>query len=166
VVRKFSDAERERILAEACATLQRGEAERYAPPAEPREDSVAKWKREADEQEQRFARERKRQEERPLERRIAALEQQLADARSELRAEIDQRIANERQFMLEVVGEALGEAWATQRADAKNELNDELRSLRIDLCELQTTLCELRQVIAADHGSKVIDLPNPLRRVN
>jgi hypothetical protein len=164
MVRKFSDTERERVLAEAHANLQRrDEAVSYVPP---REDPVAKWKREADEQEQRFARERKRQEERPLERRIAALEQELANARAELRQEIDQHIADERAFMLAVVGGALGEALDELRKDAKNELSDRLRELRVDMCELQTTLAELRQVIAADRSGKVLDLPNPLRRVN
>ena len=52
--------------------------------------------------------------------------------------------------------------WAEQRKDASDQLHDEVRVLRIELLELQTTLCELRQSMAAAIGNKMIDLP-PLR---
>jgi hypothetical protein len=70
----------------------------------------------------------------------------------------------QRQFLSVV--EALGETWAEQPKDAKDELSDEVLALRIELAELQTTLAELRQAMAAaDIGTsnKIIDLPNPFR---
>ena len=56
--------------------------------------------------------------------------------------------------------------WAEQRKDASHQLHDEARVPRIELLELQTTLCELRQSMAAAIGNnKMIDLPPKLRRV-
>lgn len=83
IMSKFSDEERQRIIAETHATLQRGAAEREEPSAVPElppedvlaealarplEDRVERWRTEADEQTARFARfarERRRQERRP-----------------------------------------------------------------------------------------------------
>jgi hypothetical protein len=49
---------------------------------------------------------------------------------------------------------------AKERKAAKDEFNDTLRALRIELAEAQTTLSELRAVLASERG-KVLDLPNP-----
>jgi hypothetical protein len=74
---------------------------------------------------------------------------------------IDAKIAEERAFLIEVVAEALVEKLAEERKEAKRELADELRALRIELAETQTTLSEFRKVLA-DERAKVVDLPNPL----
>ena len=44
--------------------------------------------------------------------------------------------------------------WA--RKEARDELSEELRKLRIELAEAQTTLAELRQVLASERA-KVVD---------
>jgi hypothetical protein len=75
---------------------------------------------------------------------------------------MDAKIAAERRFMIEVVAEALVEKFAEERKAAKAELSDQVRSLPLELAETQTTLAELRTVLATER-SKVLDLPNPLR---
>jgi hypothetical protein len=54
----------------------------------------------------------------------------------------------------------LAGAFAKERRVAKRELSDELRALRLELAECQTTITELRAAV----GGKVIDLP--ARHVN
>ena len=44
-------------------------------------------------------------------------------------------------------------------------LAEEVKSLRLEITQLQETLEELRKLMKAE-GAKVIDLPNPLRRAN
>ena len=164
--KKFSDAQRERILADAREHLAH-RPEPYTPPGEPRKDRLTRWQHEQEEAEQRFARETAASEG-PL-RRIAMLEQQLADTLAWMRTEIDQRVTAERTFLLEVVGSAMGELREMIDKDAENELNDGLRELRVDLSRLQQTLFELKQtIIAGDRSSKgIVELPPlPLRTVN
>ena len=82
------------------------------------------------------------------------------------RLAIAKAIAIEREHLLAVIGEALGEVRAEARKDAADQLHDEVRRLRMELLELQTTLCELRQVMAgADRGGSktILDLPPILR---
>ena len=76
---------------------------------------------------------------------------------------LDQRLEEERADLIEVVGLALGEALDDQREDARQQLHDEVRALRIELAEVSTVVSELRQVIASEHA-RVLDLP-PLPRV-
>jgi hypothetical protein len=82
-------------------------------------------------------------------------------------ARIRAAIAEERAFLVEAIGSALAEMLDTERKEANAELSDEVRRLRIELAETQTTLSELRQLIASDRAKIVEDLPNPLvpRRV-
>jgi CHASE3 domain sensor protein len=70
-------------------------------------------------------------------------------------------LTEQRKFLLAVVAEALGEHVAQERKAVKRELADELRRLRIELAETQTTISELRSVLAAERGP--IDMPSPLR---
>jgi hypothetical protein len=82
-------------------------------------------------------------------------------------AKVAEAIATEREFVLECVGEAIGEMLAEERKAAKVELSDEVRRLRIELSNLETTIAEIRGIIAAEaqrSSATVIDLPNPLRR--
>ena len=76
-------------------------------------------------------------------------------------ARIQAALIEQQQFLLVTVGEALGEYVAEQRKAVKRELSDELRQLRIELAETQTTISELRSVLAAERGA--IDMPSPLR---
>ena len=57
-----------------------------------------------------------------------------------------------------------GQIVAKAHENAREELSEEVRKLRIELCETHTTLNELRSVIASDKA-RVVDLPSPLRRV-
>jgi hypothetical protein len=71
-------------------------------------------------------------------------------------------LKRERAFLLEVVGSAIGEIVRKQHQEAKNELADAVRGLRIELAEAQTTIHELRAVIASERA-QVVDMPSPLR---
>jgi hypothetical protein len=120
----------------------------------PMEDPLTKWKREADEQEQRFARERRR------ERRAEP-----APVNWDLR--IAEAIADERQHVLAVLAETVVELNERQHEAIDTELRPlrvELAELRISNCELRAANAELREQLSAGH---VTDLPNPLQgRVN
>jgi hypothetical protein len=76
---------------------------------------------------------------------------------------IEAKLAGQRRFLLEVVGEALGEYVASERKIMKRELADELRQLRIELAETQATVRELRSVLASDRRTP-LDLPALPRR--
>ena len=78
---------------------------------------------------------------------------------------VEQRLLAEREFILEVAGKAIGEMLEEQHRTAKNALADEVRELKIELAELETTLCELRQVIAKERGL-ASSLPQSMRSVN
>src|SRR5262245_56516939 len=71
---------------------------------------------------------------------------------------IDTKLSEQRQFVFDVVGEALGQALAAERKDVKRELSLEIRQLRIELTEAQNIIAELRRVLAADRRAPV-DLP-------
>ena len=86
------------------------------------------------------------------------VEQPIAQPTDELRKLIRAEVEAERQFMIEVVAEALDK----ERQAVKNDLADEVRCLKLELTEMQTTLTELRAVLAAER-SRTIDLPDPLR---
>ncbi|MCK1303896.1 MULTISPECIES: hypothetical protein [unclassified Bradyrhizobium] len=167
IMDQFSDQERERIIAESRALMQRGEAEPVQqivcePPAEdvliealsqPLEDRVERWRREADEQTARFERARRRRERKP------------APVNSDLK--ISEAIAEERGFLLEVLAEAIAELAQRQtRAieDALRPLQVEMAHLKVENGELKVINAELRlQQSSADHGNKLLDLPPILR---
>jgi hypothetical protein len=77
---------------------------------------------------------------------------------------IEKRLETDRKFILEVVGEAIGEMLAEQHKQNKRDLSDEVRELKIELAELQTTLCELRTVLAKERG--LASALQPMRTVN
>ncbi len=128
---------------------------------QPLEDPLTKWKREADEQEARFAKERRRRE-RPAEP---------APVNWDLR--ISEAIADERGFMTELLAETIVELSERQR----EAIDVALRPLQIELAELKAANAEakvanaelrlinasLREQVSAGH-STAIDLPAlPLR---
>jgi|RhiMethySRZTD1v2_1073278.scaffolds.fasta_scaffold1656579_1 hypothetical protein len=79
-------------------------------------------------------------------------------------ARIQSALADQQKFLLTVVGEALGKHVAKERKAMKRELAEEVRLLRIELAEAQTTISELRSVLAAERNAP-IDLPAlPTRR--
>ena len=85
-------------------------------------------------------------------------------------AVIDQRIAAERQFLIQVVGEAIGEVREQIEESTRKEFEEQLRQARVDaaeakirLAELRISFTELREQLSAGHGG-TIDLPAlPLR---
>jgi hypothetical protein len=100
-----------------------------------------------------------------------AREQRLDTAQSEpdsarwLDARIEEKLATQRKFLLDVFARALGQSLAKERKVAKAELEDSVRSLKIELAQAQTVISELRLIVAAERG--VVDRPSPLRaRVN
>jgi hypothetical protein len=179
---RYSNEERQRILARTAATLQRGEAaeqqrreqeylEEMRPPAD--EDTLAEAmaqpletrnqrdRRELEEQEQRFKREHRHS------RRSAE------PAPVDLDLRISAAIATERQFMTQVIAEVIAELNERQEkaiADAARPLQAELAQVRaeaaeqrVKICELQLSNGSLREQLAGDH-SPTIELPAlPLR---
>jgi hypothetical protein len=137
---KYSDAERERILREARDLLER-KVESYVPPPELRY------------------------------RRHDPPEPEPPELPPRLDIDIDvriaQAIANEREVLLAIMAQSIGttlrRSLTKERREQKAELEDEVRSLRIELCNLESTVAELRSVINAEKA-KIIDLPN-FRRV-
>lgn len=177
---KFSDAERNRIINETHATLARGEAEEqrqreaeYVSALQPDEadDVLAtalntptetrnqRDRRELEEQEARFARER-----RAVERRNAA-------PAPDVQLRISSAIADERQYILDLMAEIIAETAARQREAidaAVRPLQIELAELKVANAELKVANAELRIAnasLSGGHGT-IIDLPNPLRSVN
>ena len=77
-------------------------------------------------------------------------------------------VDEERHFVLECVGQALGQALRKERAAAKRELDHSVRALRIELTEANEVIRELRRTIAADNhrssSGAVIDLLPTARR--
>jgi PAS domain-containing protein len=154
---KFSPEEAARILADAYAHLTPrdhavptdlpAEEVAYEPP--PAEDRVAKWKREADEQEERFARERERQERAEIAANAPAV----------------QRIADLEAEVLEVA-RATGtvcEALENELAHVTRE-NTELKTRQ---AQLEAALADLRLAVTERSDRKaMLDLPNPLSSVN
>jgi hypothetical protein len=142
----YSNEDRARILEAARVALEAAQASLDAPRAEIEphiESRSERWRREAAEQEQRFAQERREwslteTEAQRLEHRLAGLVgeqkefflQLLAELTAELRHEFDQKVA---------------------------ELNTELGLLRADV-----TIS--KAFAKGEPGGDVIDLPNPLRR--
>jgi hypothetical protein len=65
-----------------------------------------------------------------------------------------------------LLSQVIGESWRRQRRENKRELADELRTLRIDVANFSAELSELRAIMAAERGGKIIDLPVSQRRAN
>lgn len=65
---------------------------------------------------------------------------------------IDERIMRERKFLIEVMGRALGEKLEDERAALKADRADEIRQLKIEVANLETTVAELRQLLATDRA--------------
>jgi len=112
---------------------------------QPLEGSLTKWRREADEQEARFAEAR-------------AKRARSADLR------ISAAIADERQFMIEVLAETIIELTERQR----ETIDAALQPLRIELAELKVANADLRvklaeQQLAASHATTIDLPPIPLR---
>jgi len=83
---------------------------------------------------------------------------------------IDQRIAAEHAFMMEVIGQAIGELREQIEESVRKEFEEQLRQARVDACEakirlaeLRISFTELREHLSGGHGT-TIDLPAlPLR---
>ena len=120
----------------------------------PLENKLQRWRRESAEREQRFAKER------------ANERRKLDAAPIDWSAEIDQRVGNTREYLVEVIIETIAELTERQReaiSDAVRPLREQLFEVKIANAELRIKLAELREQLAAD-GSKVLDLPAlPLR---
>jgi hypothetical protein len=81
-----------------------------------------------------------------------------------LTAWLTARLQEEREFVLSAAGKALGQVVAQAHKDARLELSEEVRKLRIELCNMETTLNELRAVIALEKA-RAVDFPNQ-KRIN
>ena len=80
-------------------------------------------------------------------------------------ARIQAALIEQQEFLLTIVAEAMGEYVAKECKAVKRELGDEVRQLRIEAVEAQTTISELRAILAAERDA--IEMRSPLRaRVN
>src|SRR5262245_55128114 len=75
---------------------------------------------------------------------------------------IQTALIKQQKFIFEVIAESLAQYVGAQRQEAKRELADEVRQLRIELDQAQTLISELRSILAADRSTP-IDIPSPLR---
>ena len=69
---------------------------------------------------------------------------------------IEQRLAQEREHVITLLGEVVAASWRRQRRENKRELADELRTLRIEIASFSAELSELRAITAAERGGKVL----------
>jgi hypothetical protein len=150
VVKIMDDAERNRILQEAHATLDRL---RFTQPVEPHDqtapDPLDTWKRS-----------RPQPEPKPRQRKLDT-------APVDWSAVIDQRVGRMKTFVMDVIGEALRESFNIERAAYADALKERDRQIAKLECELakqaaQVAKLEVRLIqseIAHDDRSKVIDLP-------
>jgi hypothetical protein len=109
------------------------------------ENALDRWRREARDQEERFAAERK-----------AAVTLPQPDW-TEIDARIQHAIAVERGRTIDFLADLIADA----RAMAADDLELATRSLTAELIDLKATLAELRLVLATDK-TRQLDLPNPL----
>jgi hypothetical protein len=79
---------------------------------------------------------------------------------------VERRLAQEREHIITLLDEVIGASWRRQRRENKRELNDELRTLRIEVANFSAKLSKLQTIMAAERGGKVINLPVPQRRVD
>jgi hypothetical protein len=134
---RFTDQDRERILAEARGHIRgicgNDGVSATLPPSDelpPADDVLERW-------------ERLKPPPEPPQR-----ERGLDTAPIDWEARISEAIATEREFVLAVMGEALGETCAAQR----KEIDIELREMRIEIAELRITNAELRHRMNAERG--------------
>jgi hypothetical protein len=82
-------------------------------------------------------------------------------------SKIENAIQAERAFVLECVGQAVGQMVDDERQAYKRALQSEAQGLKTELAELKALLVEYRAFFATGDRS-VLDLPNPLaaKRVN
>jgi chromosome segregation ATPase len=174
---KFSDADRERIMQESRATLERGQAEHEQPLspapvrddlaealARPLDDRVERWRAEQDEIEQRRERARADREQTTLENRLAALiDQRVAALRSEIAAEIAGvrtdllGVATAASHAVKAVGDALDDLASVARAPAK-AANEHVEAM------LKRVEAKLDELNPRRRAGEVVDLPAlPLR---
>lgn len=130
----------------------------------PVEDRVAKWKREADEQEARFAEARAKRA-RPAEPApVVDIDLRIATV-----------VADERQYILDLMAEIIAETAARQREaiDAAvlplqaelSQVKAEAAEQKVRLCELEIVNANLREQLAVSRGT-TIDLPALRSRAN
>jgi hypothetical protein len=73
---------------------------------------------------------------------------------------LSQRLAQERDFVLDAVGQSLGEFTAEQIKIARTEMRNELLELQIQLTKAQAEICNLRVLLATNgKDAGVVDLP-------
>jgi hypothetical protein len=156
MVTRYSDEERQQIYAaarEAIEAADRTLAEprhEYVPPVE---GKLERWKREAAEQEQRFARERRAEQLTDYE--VATLQ----------RAELTRIVDQQKAFLLEVMAGAI----AGMRDQIISHVDRKIAETFAEAQQLADELAGLRADAAIGkafnkNGGEVIDLPNPFKK--
>jgi hypothetical protein len=116
----------------------------FVPPVEV-EDRVAKWRREANEQAERFA--CARAEPSPL------TEWEMAQAQ---RDQLSGMVEEQKRFQLDVLAEVI--------AEVRHEFNLKIAELNVELGQLRADLTIAKALAKSESSGEVLDLPNPFRR--
>jgi hypothetical protein len=151
---QYTDEDRARIFAAAREALEAAERTLDAPRPEvaelPVEDNLAKWKREAREQEERFARERA--EPQPLTEWEAAQLQ---------RDQLAGTVEEQKRFIFDVLAEVAAEL----RADLRAEFEAKIAEVNVELGLLRADVTISKTFAAKEPSGEVLDLPTlPLRK--
>jgi hypothetical protein len=175
---KYSDEEKRRVIAESRETLRRvdkmfGDPRSdnetatsdlsaaagffISPVVEPRvETRNERHRRELDEQDRQFARERSRRDHRLDTRQISI---------SDVETLIAAALAEERAAVIPTLRSAIDELLDGERERVVNAQTEQMRSLELQVAKLESALSALQVVLVVERG-KAIDLPNPLQKVN
>jgi hypothetical protein len=98
------------------------------------EDPLEKWKREVAEQDDRFERERR-------ERTVASIEQRLS---TELTGMMSEMLVQQKDFLMEVIGQVLGEMLSEVRAEFDAKLTELRSALDSEILDLRALINDLR----------------------
>jgi hypothetical protein len=88
---------------------------------------------------------------------VAAVEQQMSVA-------IANAIIEERTFLVQLIGHALGQALDAEREAAKDELTKEVKALWSVLTEVQSAIASINRIAMATSGKSLTSDPDPLGR--
>jgi hypothetical protein len=153
--------EQRELHAQRMAEFQRDLADREM--ARPLPDALEKWRTDADD------RERQRE---AAKAEIAAETAKNRDARNIAAVEeiVRAAVLAEREFYNQVIAQVLGEAIGKLDQEIKEKrdaLASDLREPRRDIGQINRALREVREIDRArERRGGVVDLPNPIRRVN
>jgi hypothetical protein len=144
---KYSDAERKAIIESARQTAKEPLPSHQPLPVVPKLDPVRRWREEADAQTAREAAELERERHAQEAHQHNLERQQRQQQRRDIKAWVERRLAEEREFTIAVTGEVIGE----ERHRSSEQLEARVKALEVQIAEQRTKhaqeLVELREVV-------------------